>query len=404
MPAPSAPARAPSSRSIRTRASASSCSATPSPPACRKASPTVSSTSSSTARSRRTGWRAGTRSSTSLFGPAIAAARATYAAPPDPATPALPHAAYLGTYANAYAGEAVVAAEGGGLVLRLGPEGKTVFPLTHFDRDIFLYVADAEMPDVPSSLRFAIGPDGRAASADSAIARQQRPRDPHADGLTPGEPTPANALREIAVAGEAPLVGEAEPLRAARRLGVERRGRRSGRDRRALVVAEEHVAQLRVAVEAHRAPDEGVELPHQEIGQVEGAHLGVAARGEARVAVEEAVAVRPRDHLDPERGAARREQPAGAAVGIGDEDRARSGRAPPSTAASTASGMRSGQRCSLAGRHCRSRCSQPFSAFSARISRASAPQAMMSTEPRVRRPAAQGPDRGGWLSSRCIGP
>ena len=99
-----------------------------------------------------------------LFGPAIAAARATYATPPDPATPALPDAAYLGTYANAYAGEAVVAAEGGGLVLRLGPGGKTVFPLTHFDRDIFLYVADAEMPDVPSSLRFAVGPDGKAAA------------------------------------------------------------------------------------------------------------------------------------------------------------------------------------------------------------------------------------------------
>jgi hypothetical protein len=100
----------------------------------------------------------------SLFGPAIAAARATYAAPPDPATPALPDAAYLGTYANAYAGEAVVAAEAGGLVLKLGPGGKTVFPLTHFDRDIFLYVADAEMPDVPSSLRFSVGPDGKASA------------------------------------------------------------------------------------------------------------------------------------------------------------------------------------------------------------------------------------------------
>jgi hypothetical protein len=58
----------------------------------------------------------------------------------------------------------VVAAEAGGLVLRLGPGGKTVFPLTHFDRDIFLYVADAEMPDVPSSLRFSVGPDGKASA------------------------------------------------------------------------------------------------------------------------------------------------------------------------------------------------------------------------------------------------
>jgi CubicO group peptidase (beta-lactamase class C family) len=97
-----------------------------------------------------------------LFGPAIAAARAAYAAPPEPATPALPDAAYLGTYASAYAGDAVVAAEAGGLVLKLGPGGKTVFPLRHFDRDLFLYGADPELPDLPSALSFAVGPDGRA--------------------------------------------------------------------------------------------------------------------------------------------------------------------------------------------------------------------------------------------------
>lgn len=99
-----------------------------------------------------------------LFGPAIAAVEAAYAAPPVPATPALPDAAYAGTYANAYAGEAVVSAEDGGLVLRLGPERKTVYPLRHFDRDLFLYAADPEMPAVPSALRFAIGPDGKAVS------------------------------------------------------------------------------------------------------------------------------------------------------------------------------------------------------------------------------------------------
>jgi CubicO group peptidase (beta-lactamase class C family) len=104
-----------------------------------------------------------------LFGPMIDAARAAYAAPPDPATPALPDAAYLGTYANAYAGDAVVAAEGDGLVLKLGPDGQSVFPLTHFDRDIFLYDADAEMPGVASAARFAIGADGKATAltADS---------------------------------------------------------------------------------------------------------------------------------------------------------------------------------------------------------------------------------------------
>jgi hypothetical protein len=62
-----------------------------------------------------------------------------------------------------------VAAEGDGLVLKLGPDGQSVFPLTHFDRDIFLYDADAEMPGVASAARFAIGADGKATAltADS---------------------------------------------------------------------------------------------------------------------------------------------------------------------------------------------------------------------------------------------
>ena len=97
-----------------------------------------------------------------MFAPAIAAARAAYAAPPEPATPALPDAAYLGTYANAYAGEA----RGGRGGRRAGAEARPGrrggLPLAHFDRDTFLYHADAEMPDMPSALRFAIGPDGRA--------------------------------------------------------------------------------------------------------------------------------------------------------------------------------------------------------------------------------------------------
>jgi CubicO group peptidase (beta-lactamase class C family) len=98
-----------------------------------------------------------------LFGPAIAAAQATYAQPPDPATPALPDAAYVGTYANPYVGEATVAtAGGGGLTVRVGPNAGTVWPLTHFDRDVFVYYPDAEMPDVPQAARFAVGPDGRA--------------------------------------------------------------------------------------------------------------------------------------------------------------------------------------------------------------------------------------------------
>ncbi|HSI39982.1 MAG TPA: serine hydrolase [Xanthobacteraceae bacterium] len=110
-------------------------------------------------------WTAGwDRLYAGLFGPAIAAARQLYAAPPVPATPALPDAAYLGTYANDYAGSAAVWAGPGGLTLAVGPGGARVYPLRHFDRDLFLYFPDAEMPDKPSAIRFAIRPDGKAAS------------------------------------------------------------------------------------------------------------------------------------------------------------------------------------------------------------------------------------------------
>ena len=98
----------------------------------------------------------------SLFGPAIAAATATYASPPQPPTAALPAASYVGSYGNDYVGEATVTADGETLTVRLGPDGVTAWPLTHFDRDIFLYHDAPEMPDMPSAARFAVGPDGRA--------------------------------------------------------------------------------------------------------------------------------------------------------------------------------------------------------------------------------------------------
>ena len=55
------------------------------------------------------------------FGPAIEAAAKTFGQKPDPATPALPSAAYAGTYGNAYVGEGTVKAEGAGLTLSVGP-------------------------------------------------------------------------------------------------------------------------------------------------------------------------------------------------------------------------------------------------------------------------------------------
>jgi CubicO group peptidase (beta-lactamase class C family) len=97
-----------------------------------------------------------------LFSEAIAAVKARYAHVPDPATPALPNAAYVGTYTNPYAGTATVAAGAQGLVLQLGPRAWS-YPLRHFDRDLFLYVSDPEMPDAPAALQFTMGPDGHAA-------------------------------------------------------------------------------------------------------------------------------------------------------------------------------------------------------------------------------------------------
>lgn len=98
----------------------------------------------------------------SMFGPANEAAKKTYGAPPSLPTPALPLAAYAGSYANDYLGKAVVVAEADGLTLKLGPDGSKSFPLKHFDRDVFVWYPAAEMPDVPSGVTFLIGPDQKA--------------------------------------------------------------------------------------------------------------------------------------------------------------------------------------------------------------------------------------------------
>jgi CubicO group peptidase (beta-lactamase class C family) len=98
----------------------------------------------------------------SLFGPAMAAVKKTYAKPPADKSAALPLPAYAGTYANDYAGKAIVSEAGGKLTVKLGPTGEHDYALTHFDRDIFLYYPDPEMADVPSAAQFTIGPDGTA--------------------------------------------------------------------------------------------------------------------------------------------------------------------------------------------------------------------------------------------------
>lgn len=98
----------------------------------------------------------------SMFGPAIEAAKKLYGTPPASPSPALTENAYEGTYANDYLGKAILAAEDGKLTLTFGPNGEMSLPLTHFDRDVFFYYPDPEMPDMPSSVIFEIGADQKA--------------------------------------------------------------------------------------------------------------------------------------------------------------------------------------------------------------------------------------------------
>ena len=99
---------------------------------------------------------------TSMFAPSVAANRAVYERPPANASAALPLSAYAGRYANAYVGDAEVAQVDGRLTLTLGPGGARTYPLRHFDRDVFLCFPDAEVPDNPSAIRFAVGRGGKA--------------------------------------------------------------------------------------------------------------------------------------------------------------------------------------------------------------------------------------------------
>jgi hypothetical protein len=92
-----------------------------------------------------------------MFGPANEAAKATLGTPPDSATPPLDLSAYTGTYANRYFGTVTVEEKDGGLIARLGPNGRMSYPLSHFDRDLFVYFPYAETPDVPYAISFEVG-------------------------------------------------------------------------------------------------------------------------------------------------------------------------------------------------------------------------------------------------------
>ena len=84
-----------------------------------------------------------------------------YATPPATPAPPLPVSAYLGDYRNDYVGDAKVTESGGSLYLHLGPAGKR-FPLTHFNRDVFVYAPMAEAPKARVGVSFLIGPHSKA--------------------------------------------------------------------------------------------------------------------------------------------------------------------------------------------------------------------------------------------------
>jgi CubicO group peptidase (beta-lactamase class C family) len=84
-----------------------------------------------------------------------------FATPPDPVSPALEAQAYTGTYRNDYLGDVVVEESGEGLQVVIGAN-QSVWPLTHWDRDAFTYVAFPEPPSPLALATFTIGENGTA--------------------------------------------------------------------------------------------------------------------------------------------------------------------------------------------------------------------------------------------------
>lgn len=84
--------------------------------------------------------------------------RVDYRKEPAGKSPPLEAASYAGAYRNDFFGDVVVAEQGGGLVLKLGPELRA-FPLAHFDRDTFTYQPEGESAAGLAGVMFRMGPD-----------------------------------------------------------------------------------------------------------------------------------------------------------------------------------------------------------------------------------------------------
>lgn len=86
-----------------------------------------------------------------------------YSKPPAAPTAALANDAYPGTFTNDFYGDISIIEKDGGLAIVEGPN-KMIFPLTHYDRDIFTYETVGENAVGLSGVYFDVGPDGKTHS------------------------------------------------------------------------------------------------------------------------------------------------------------------------------------------------------------------------------------------------
>ena len=85
---------------------------------------------------------------------------ADYSKPPASPTPGLANSAYLGTYSNKFFGDIQIVEKGDRLAIVEGPH-KRVFPLQHYDRDLFTYQTEDENAVGATGVTFTIGPVGK---------------------------------------------------------------------------------------------------------------------------------------------------------------------------------------------------------------------------------------------------
>lgn len=90
-----------------------------------------------------------------------------------PSSPAAPQdlSVYAGAWENDYYGTAVVAVDGEGLVIEMGPDGDYTFPLEPWDGDTFAFVPDGENAPLGSlsSATFTV-PEGTASAETMTLA------------------------------------------------------------------------------------------------------------------------------------------------------------------------------------------------------------------------------------------